>query len=92
MRCLFRDRFGMLGMLHTKFQPHWRADIDSGWQRRGSRRMMGRNQMTPAQSRQTAIRPLLALNFMTDMQARIGPFLGVFLLAQGGRAVSLERS
>jgi MFS family permease len=31
-----------------------------------------------------AIRPLLALNFfMADMQAGIGPFLGVFLLAHG---------
>jgi MFS family permease len=40
--------------------------------------------MTPAQSRQTALRPLLALNFfMADMQAGIGPFLGVFLLAHG---------
>ncbi|MBS0528140.1 MAG: MFS transporter, partial [Proteobacteria bacterium] len=30
------------------------------------------------------IRPLLALNFfMADMQAGIGPFLGVFLLAHG---------
>jgi MFS family permease len=46
--------------------------------------MMGRNQMTPAQPRQTALRPLLALNFfMADMQAGIGPFLGVFLLAHG---------
>jgi MFS family permease len=34
--------------------------------------------------RQRAIRPLLALNFfMADMQAGIGPFLGVFLLAHG---------
>lgn len=40
--------------------------------------------MTPAKSRQTALRPLLALNFfMADMQAEIGPFLGVFLLAHG---------
>ncbi|MBN9582293.1 MAG: MFS transporter [Afipia sp.] len=40
--------------------------------------------MTPAQPRQTALRPLLALNFfMADMQAGIGPFLGVFLLAHG---------
>ena len=31
-----------------------------------------------------ALRPLLALNFfMADMQAGIGPFLGVFLLAHG---------
>ena len=31
-----------------------------------------------------ALRPLLALNFfMADMQAGIGPFLGVFLLARG---------
>jgi MFS family permease len=31
-----------------------------------------------------AVRPLLALNFfMADMQAGIGPFLGVFLLAHG---------
>jgi hypothetical protein len=30
------------------------------------------------------IRPLLSLNFfMADMQAGIGPFLGVFLLAHG---------
>jgi len=34
--------------------------------------------------RQRALRPLLALNFfMADMQAGIGPFLGVFLLAHG---------
>ncbi|MBN9047256.1 MAG: MFS transporter [Rhizobiales bacterium] len=40
--------------------------------------------MTLAQSRQTALRPLLGLNFfMADMQAGIGPFLGVFLLAHG---------
>lgn len=33
---------------------------------------------------QRALRPLLALNFfMADMQAGIGPFLGVFLLAHG---------
>jgi hypothetical protein len=32
-------------------------------------------------------RPLLTLNFfMADMQAGIGPFLGVFLLAHAGRA------
>src|ERR1700693_6576455 len=31
-----------------------------------------------------AVRPLLSLNFfMADMQAGIGPFLGVFLLAHG---------
>ena len=31
-----------------------------------------------------AVSPLLALNFfMADMQAGIGPFLGVFLLAHG---------
>ncbi|WP_438276738.1 hypothetical protein [Nitrobacter sp.] len=40
--------------------------------------------MTPARSGQTALRPLLALNFfMADMQAGIGPFLGVFLLGHG---------
>jgi hypothetical protein len=34
-----------------------------------------------------AIRPLEALNFfMADMQAGIGPFLGVFLLAHGWRS------
>lgn len=34
--------------------------------------------------RDRALRPLLALNFfMADMQAGIGPFLGVFLLAHG---------
>lgn len=34
--------------------------------------------------RAKALRPLLALNFfMADMQAGIGPFLGVFLLAHG---------
>jgi MFS family permease len=34
--------------------------------------------------RESALRPLLALNFfMADMQAGIGPFLGVFLLAHG---------
>ncbi|WP_342713304.1 MFS transporter [Bradyrhizobium sp. B124] len=34
--------------------------------------------------RDGALRPLLALNFfMADMQAGIGPFLGVFLLAHG---------
>jgi MFS family permease len=34
--------------------------------------------------RQRSLRPLLALNFfMADMQAGIGPFLGVFLLAHG---------
>jgi MFS family permease len=36
------------------------------------------------QARAGGIRPLLALNFfMADMQAGIGPFLGVFLLAHG---------
>ncbi|WP_050630353.1 MFS transporter [Bradyrhizobium viridifuturi] len=40
--------------------------------------------MTLAQSQQRALAPLLALNFfMADMQAGIGPFLGVFLLAHG---------
>ncbi len=40
--------------------------------------------MTLANSQQRALRPLLALNFfMADMQAGIGPFLGVFLLAHG---------
>jgi len=39
--------------------------------------------MTQASS-QRALAPLLALNFfMADMQAGIGPFLGVFLLAHG---------
>jgi MFS family permease len=38
---------------------------------------------TPDATRK-ALRPLLALNFfMADMQAGIGPFLGVFLLAHG---------
>ncbi|WP_349643952.1 MFS transporter [Bradyrhizobium sp. LTSPM299] len=37
-----------------------------------------------ASRQQSALRPLLALNFfMADMQAGIGPFLGVFLLARG---------
>src|SRR6201996_3740768 len=36
------------------------------------------------QNAQRALRPLSALNFfMADMQAGIGPFLGVFLLAHG---------
>jgi MFS family permease len=40
--------------------------------------------VTLANSQQRALRPLLALNFfMADMQAGIGPFLGVFLLAHG---------
>ncbi len=40
--------------------------------------------MTLAGSQQRAVAPLLALNFfMADMQAGIGPFLGVFLLAHG---------
>ena len=39
---------------------------------------------THGADRQKALRPLLALNFfMADMQAGIGPFLGVFLLAHG---------
>jgi MFS family permease len=39
---------------------------------------------THQRDRQRALRPLLALNFfMADMQAGIGPFLGVFLLAHG---------
>ncbi|WFU34407.1 MFS transporter [Bradyrhizobium brasilense] len=38
-------------------------------------------------NRDGALFPLLALNFfMADMQAGIGPFLGVFLLAQGWQA------
>ncbi|WP_316395466.1 MFS transporter [Bradyrhizobium sp. 33ap4] len=38
-------------------------------------------------SPEKALRPLLALNFfIADMQAGIGPFLGVFLLAQGWQA------
>ncbi|WP_347336820.1 MFS transporter [Bradyrhizobium embrapense] len=38
----------------------------------------------PNADRGDALRPLLALNFfMADMQAGIGPFLGVFLLAHG---------
>lgn len=40
--------------------------------------------MTLATSQQRAVASLLALNFfMADMQAGIGPFLGVFLLAHG---------
>jgi MFS family permease len=40
--------------------------------------------MAHAQPQQKALAPLLALNFfMADMQAGIGPFLGVFLLAHG---------
>jgi MFS family permease len=40
--------------------------------------------MAHAQPQQRALAPLLALNFfMADMQAGIGPFLGVFLLAHG---------
>ncbi|MFC0239750.1 MFS transporter [Rhodopseudomonas telluris] len=39
---------------------------------------------TTSSQQQRALRPLLALNFfMADMQAGIGPFLGVFLLAHG---------
>jgi MFS family permease len=38
----------------------------------------------PGKPAWTAIRPLLSLNFfMADMQAGIGPFLGVYLLAHG---------
>src|SRR6202030_897280 len=38
----------------------------------------------PGQPTSKAIWPLLSLNFfMADMQAGIGPFLGVFLLAHG---------
>lgn len=45
---------------------------------------MSKERIVLAQSRQAALRPLLALNFfMADMQAGIGPFLGVFLLAHG---------
>ena len=48
---------------------------------------MSKKRIVPAKSRQTALRPLLALNFfMADMQAGIGPFLGVFLLAHGWRS------
>ena len=40
--------------------------------------------IVPKEGRDKALRPLLALNFfMADMQAGIGPFLGVFLLAHG---------
>jgi MFS family permease len=40
--------------------------------------------MSSASSPQRGLKPLLALNFfMADMQAGIGPFLGVFLLAHG---------
>jgi MFS family permease len=40
--------------------------------------------ITENPDRAKALRPLLALNFfMADMQAGIGPFLGVFLLAHG---------
>ena len=39
-----------------------------------------------------ALRPLLALNFfMADMQAGIGPFLGVFLLAHGWQIVRMHQ-
>ena len=41
-------------------------------------------QQTASPEASKAIRPLEALNFfMADMQAGIGPFLGVFLLAHG---------
>ena len=41
-------------------------------------------QNTPATARRNRLWPLLSLNFfMADMQAGIGPFLGVFLLAHG---------
>jgi MFS family permease len=47
---------------------------------------MTRQQPASAESA-TAVRPLEALNFfMADMQAGIGPFLGVFLLAHGWKA------
>lgn len=40
--------------------------------------------MAHSSAQEKAVRPLLALNFfMADMQAGIGPFLGVFLLAHG---------
>jgi hypothetical protein len=41
-------------------------------------------QQFPDRPTAKGIRPLLSLNFfMADMQAGIGPFLGVFLLAHG---------
>src|ERR1700733_14548303 len=47
------------------------------------RSIMARRQSAPADTAR-AVRPLEALNFfMADMQAGIGPFLGVFLLAHG---------
>ncbi len=47
---------------------------------------MTREQTAPS-GNSKAIRPLEALNFfMADMQAGIGPFLGVFLLAHGWRS------
>jgi MFS family permease len=54
-------------------------------------RMPGASNMTWQQSAPAetakAVRPLEALNFfMADMQAGIGPFLGVFLLAHGWKA------
>jgi MFS family permease len=46
--------------------------------------MAGPVKQTPKQFPSRAIWPLLSLNFfMADMQAGIGPFLGVFLLAHG---------
>jgi len=46
--------------------------------------MAGPVKQTPNQFPPQAIWPLLSLNFfMADMQAGIGPFLGVFLLAHG---------
>jgi hypothetical protein len=47
---------------------------------------MTRQQAASAETAK-AVRPLEALNFfMADMQAGIGPFLGVFLLAHGWMA------
>jgi hypothetical protein len=46
--------------------------------------MAGPVKQAPKQPPPQAIWPLLSLNFfMADMQAGIGPFLGVFLLAHG---------
>jgi MFS family permease len=44
-------------------------------------------EQSPSQIKQKIIRPLQALNFfMADMQAGVGPFLGIFLLAHGWKS------
>ena len=46
--------------------------------------MTAHQKSRPATSSGQALRALRALNFfMADMQAGVGPFLGVFLLAHG---------